>query len=71
MDSTGQVIIVNKPPPPVRISSNVPGHEQRERQIKEAKRQYKTKLKRHKNSVLALYAERGLNDVQLISGDAD
>jgi hypothetical protein len=55
----------------VRIATTVAGSESRQQAIKEARRQYKCKLKRHKNSVLALYAEQGLGDVQMISGDAD
>jgi len=38
--------------------------------VKEAKA-YKTKLKRHKDSVLALYSDTGIDSQFLLSGSAD
>ena len=43
---------------------------EKEKRVKEAKA-YKSKLKRHKDAVLALHSVDGLNGEYLISGSAD
>jgi hypothetical protein len=65
------IITYSKPPPAVKIFSTVPGWEIREQMIRETRIQYKCKLKRHKNTVMALYTEKGADGVIMISGDAD
>ena len=54
------------------LNHPIPGSAARDKLIKESQnKQYKQKLKRHKDSVMALYAQDGISDKYLISGDAD
>ena len=54
------------------MEAPIPGSAARDKLIKESQnKQYKQKLKRHKDSVMALYAQNGIDDKYLVSGDAD
>ena len=45
--------------------------EQKQKLIKDQSKAYKYKLKRHKDSILSLYSENGIDSKFLISGSVD